>query len=113
GAHQVIATWSSGSPETWACSPSTSSGPGGKVPTPLVTNDHIGIKCDECHTNRHGDGMGWFTGFASQGRAIGFHNSQLVGPSHESHGCVRVSCGVARTIHDQSSTGVTTINVVA
>jgi hypothetical protein len=110
-AHQVIATWNSGSADTWACSPSTRSGRGGKMPTPLG-GDHIGIKCDQCHTNRHGDGMGWFTGFARQGRRIGFHNSQLVGPSRESHGCVRVSCRVAQTIQEHSSTGITTINVV-
>jgi hypothetical protein len=113
GAHEVIATWSSGSSNTWPCSPSTRSGRGGKTPTPLVKNDKVGVKCDQCHTNRHGDGMGWFTGFASRGRAIGFHNSQLVGPHFESHGCVRVSCSVAKTIHDNSSSGVTTINVTA
>ena len=112
-AHQVIATWDSGSVDTWECSPSTTSGPKGKIPTPLVRNDRIGVKCDQCHTNRHGDGMGWFSGFRSHGRAVGFHNSQLVGPSHESHGCVRVSCGTARTIHDHSSSGVTTVNVRA
>ncbi len=112
-AHQVIATWSSGSINTWDCSPSTKSGKGGKVPTPLVKNDMVGVKCDKCHTNRHGDGMGWFTGFSSRGRAIGFHNSQLVGAKFESHGCVRVSCDIAKTIHDHSSSGVTTINVTA
>ena len=110
-AHQVIATWSNGSTNTWACSPSTRSGRGGKVPTPLG-GDLVGIKCDQCHTNHHGDGMGWFTGFSRQGRSIGFHNSQLVGASYESHGCVRVSCAVARTINANSSSGVTTINVV-
>jgi hypothetical protein len=113
GAHEVIATWSSGPPNIWPCSPSTRSGHGGKVPTPLVRNDKVGVKCDQCHTNRHGDGMGWFTGFANRGRAIGFHNSQRVGTNFESHGCVRVSCSVARTIHDNSSSGVTTINVTA
>lgn len=113
GAHEVIATWSSGPPNTWPCSPSTRSGRGGKTPTPLLTNDRVGVKCDQCHTNRHGDGMGWFTGFASRGRAIGFHNSQRVGSSFESHGCVRVSCSVAKTIHDNTSSGVTTINVTA
>jgi|GEM_PF-3453075 len=113
GAHQVVATWSSGPNSTWACSPSTRSGRGGKVPTPLVTNDRVGIKCDKCHTNRHGDGMGWFTGFSSRGRAIGFHNSQRVGPGFESHGCVRVPCSIAKIIHDHSSSGGTTINVVA
>jgi Domain of unknown function (DUF4157) len=113
GAHQTVGTWSNGTTSTWPCSPSTRSGSRGKVPTPLVRHDTVGIKCDQCHTNRHGDGMGWFTGFASQGRAIGFHNSQLVGPSHESHGCVRVSCSVARTINEHSSSGLTTINVVA
>lgn len=110
-AHQVVATWNSGPPDTWAVSPSTRSGRGGKIPTPLGS-DVVGIKCDQCHTNRHGDGMAWFTGFARHGRAVGFHNSQLVGPSHESHGCVRSPCSVAKTIHDNTSTGVTTINVL-
>jgi len=110
--HRVIATWNSGKTDSWPCSPSTKRGANGKVPTPLVKNDHVGVKCDQCHTNRHGDGMGWFTGLGSQGRAIGFHNSQLVGPGHESHGCIRVSCDVARTIQEHSSTGTTTIDAV-
>ena len=111
-AHAVEATWSDGTSSNWPCSPSTRRGRGGKVPTPLG-NDVVGIKCDSQHTNRHGDGMGWFTGFSSHARAIGFHNSQLVGPSHESHGCVRVCCDVAHTIRDNTSSGVTTITVVA
>jgi hypothetical protein len=112
-AHKLTATWSTGAKTVWECSPSTSSGKGGKEPTPLVKDDLVGIKCDKCHTNRKGAGMGYFTGFKSEGRKIGFHNSQLVGASHESHGCVRVSCSVAKSIQDNSSTGVTTINVVA
>lgn len=112
--HNLVVTFTSGPSENWPCSPSTRSGPGGKKePTPLVTNDHVGIKCDKCHTNSRNAGMGWFTGFASQGRKIGFHNSQRVGASFESHGCVRVSCDHAKTIHDRSSTGTTTVNVVA
>lgn len=112
GSHWVTATWSNGRTERWPCSPSTRSGPGGKVPTPLG-NDVVGDKCSNCHTNRFRDGMGYFTGFRSHGRAIGFHNSQLVGAAYESHGCVRVGCGVARTIRDHSTSGTTTIRVVA
>jgi LysM repeat protein len=86
----------------WNCSPSLSSGPDGKEPTPLG-HDQVGKKCDNCHTNRSGDGMGFFTGFASRDLAIGFHNSQRVGSGIESHGCVRVSCSHARTINRDTS----------
>ncbi|HEU4561276.1 MAG TPA: DUF4157 domain-containing protein [Longimicrobium sp.] len=110
--HKVIATWSDSSKTTWACSPSTTSGKDGKVATPLGP-DVVGVKCSKCHTNRHGDGMGYFTGFRSQGRAIGFHNSQRVGSAYESHGCVRVSCSVALIIRDNTTSDKTTIRVVA
>jgi hypothetical protein len=107
-AHKITATWSDQSTTSYACSPSTKSGKGGKMPTPL--GDHtIGVKCDSCHTNRKGDGMAWFTGFV--GRRVGFHDSQLVGPKHESHGCVRVSCSDAQEIHDNTTSGTTTVHV--
>jgi hypothetical protein len=117
GAHRVTATWGADDrsvpatrTETWKCSPSTRSGKGGKVPTPLVSTT-VSMKCDGCYTNSHGDGMGWFTNFASH-RSIGFHNSQHVGPSYESHGCVRVFCDVAQIINAQTWSGHTTIHVV-
>lgn len=92
-----------------ACSPSTRSGPHGKVPTPLG-DTKVDKKCDGCYTNKHRDGMAWFTNFQSHG-SIGFHNSQLVGTSHESHGCVRVSCGNAQIINRDTWSGNTTIHV--
>jgi hypothetical protein len=110
---RLTATWSGGRTDTWACSPSKSSKGHGQVPTPLVKDDRVGIKCDQCHTNAHGDGMGWFTGLASEGRRIGFHDSQKVGSGIESHGCIRVHCDTARTIQEHTSTGTTTIDVVA
>ena len=109
-AHQATATWSDNSVTLYECSPSTKSGKGGKMPKP--TGDfNIGIKCDSCHTNRKGDEMGWFTGIV--GRRIGFHNSQLVGPTHESHGCIRVSCFNAKEIHDNTKSSSTTVKVKA
>jgi hypothetical protein len=117
-AHTVDLTWGPDNrslPATktaqWPCSPSTKYGPHGKVPTPLGP-DTVGLKCDSCHTNRYGDGMAWFTGLASQGLGIGFHNSQRVGPAFESHGCIRVSCEHARRINQETWSGHTTINVV-
>jgi Domain of unknown function (DUF4157)/L,D-transpeptidase catalytic domain len=109
-AHQATATWSDSSTTSYACSPSTKSGKGGKMPTPLG-NFTIGVKCDSCHTNRKGDGMAWFTGIVE--RQIGFHDSQLVGPTHESHGCIRVSCSNAKEIHDNTDSGSTTVQVKA
>jgi len=107
-AHLATATWSDSSVTSYACSPSTKSGKGGKTPTP--TGDfRIGVKCDSCHTNRKGDGMAWFSGI--DGRRIGFHNSQLVGPTHESHGCIRVACGHAKEIHDNTKSGTTAVKV--
>jgi len=126
--HKVVATWKSGASKEWDCSPSTEWGPKIKVktasgmkesqkePTPLTPLDEphsIGLKCGKDHTNLNGDGMGWFTGFF-EGQRIGFHNSQAVGPKPiESHGCVRVSCKDAKTIHDHSKSGVTTVHVFA
>jgi uncharacterized protein DUF4157/L,D-transpeptidase-like protein len=107
-AHKITATWSDSSTSTYACSPSTKSGKGGKMPTPLG-DFKVGVKCDSCHTNRKGDGMAWFTGIVE--RQIGFHDSQLVGPSHESHGCIRVSCGDAKEIHDNTASKTTDVHV--
>jgi hypothetical protein len=72
----------------------------------------IGIKCGRCHTNQCGDGMGWFTSFHN-GLQFGFHNSQAVAKGTSSHGCVRVGgrsgCPEAKHIHDNTSSGVTTV----
>lgn len=88
---------------TWPCSPNPNVTPTGP--------DRVGTKCSVNHTNRHRDGMAWFTGFRREALRIGFHNSQPVGPGIHSHGCVRVLCPVARTINQNSWSGVTTINV--
>jgi hypothetical protein len=111
--HTVDATWDDGTINKWDCSPSTKSGPGGQMPTPLVKNDLVGKKCGKCHTNHNRDGMAWFTGFKSHNLQIGFHDSQQVAKSKESHGCVRVPCAIARTIHDHSASDKTTITVEA
>jgi hypothetical protein len=89
--------------DTWPCSPNPDVTPTGR--------DSVGTKCSVNHTNRHRDGMAWFTGFMSQGLRIGFHNSQPVGQGVRSHGCVRVLCSVARTINQNTWSDVTTINV--
>jgi hypothetical protein len=79
--------------------------------TPTTPAPHVvGIKCGACHTNQHGDGMGWFTSFAN-GLEFGFHNSQRVARGVKSHGCVRVPCDRAHWIHDNASSGVTTVCV--
>ncbi|HUP43078.1 MAG TPA: DUF4157 domain-containing protein [Thermoanaerobaculia bacterium] len=96
--------------EHWPCSPSTSSGKDGKVPTPTA-DDKIGLKCSACHTNSNGDGMACFAGFASKSLGIGFHNSQKVGKAHESHGCVRVGCGHSKAINQNTWSGVSRITV--
>ena len=96
--------------DQWPCSPSTKSGPHGKIPTPLGP-DKVGLKCDSCHTNKNGDGMAWFTGLAKQYLAVGFHNSQHVGSGFESHGCIRVSCEHAKRINQETWSGHTTIKV--
>lgn len=95
----------------WPCSPSTTSGDDGKIPTPLGP-DKVGLKCSSCHTNGHRAGMAWFTGLASKGIQIGFHDSQPVGASFESHGCIRVNCGPAKTINQETWSRHTTIEIV-
>jgi hypothetical protein len=88
---------------TWPCSPNPDVTPTG--------GDRVGTKCSVNHTNRHRDGMAWFTGFRSEGLRIGFHDSQRVGRGIHSHGCVRVLCPVAKTINQNTWSEVTTINV--
>jgi hypothetical protein len=109
GGHTATATWSDKSTTTYPCSPSTKAGKHGKIPTP-ISNFTVGVKCDACHTNHEGAGMAWFTGIVD--KMIGFHNSQDVGPTHESHGCIRVSCEHAKEIHDNTTSGKTTVKVV-
>lgn len=70
----------------------------------------IGIKCGPCHTNQTGHGMGWFTSFKNR-LEFGFHNSQTVASGVQSAGCVRVPCSRAQWIHDNTSSGVTTVCV--
>ena len=81
-------------------------------PNPAVTplgSHKIDQKCTACHTNMHGSGMGWFTGFANS-LEFGFHNSQAVAKGTKSHGCVRVSpCACAKEIHDNTDSGTTTV----
>jgi hypothetical protein len=110
-AQTVSATWGprgAGTPSTrtdvWECSPRPGATPLGR--------DVVGVKCSINHTNMKRDGMAWFTGFASTGLRIGFHDSQRVGSGIFSHGCVRVLCGSAATINANTWSGVTTINVV-
>ncbi len=82
-------------------------------PNKTPTGSHtIGIKCSACHTNQHGNGMGWFTSFAN-GLEFGFHNSQTVARGVHSHGCVRTPCDRAHWIHDNTSSNVTTVCVHA
>jgi hypothetical protein len=106
----VTATWGArgrGKPSTqtdvWECSPRPGATPVGR--------DVVGVKCSIDHTNMKKDGMAWFTGFASTGLRIGFHDSQPVGRGIYSHGCVRVRCAHAATINANTWSGVTTINV--
>lgn len=71
----------------------------------------IGRKCGPCHTNMHAHGMAWFTGFAND-LEFGFHNSQRVAKGVQSLGCVRVApCDRAKWIHDNTTSGVTTVCV--
>ena len=100
----VEATWSDGSTDSWDCSPNPTDTPRGP--------DLVGLKCTINHTNRKRDGMAWFTGFQSEGKRIGFHDSQTVGTGVFSHGCVRVCCDHARIINQNTWSGVTTINVI-
>jgi hypothetical protein len=105
---QVI--WSAmvpGNTEVWPCSPNPSVTPKHSPDNP----DTVGVKCSVNHTNRHRDGMAWFTGFASEGLRIGFHNSQPVGPGCVSHGCVRVCCDKAEIINKNTWSGRTLITV--
>lgn len=111
-AHEVTATWSDGTTNTWPCSANPSV-------TPKTKTEVVGLKCTKEHTNakvdKNGkvDGMAWFTGFQSEGKRIGFHDSQPVGAEFKSHGCVRVCCDVAQIINKNTTSGVTKITVVA
>ena len=105
---QVI--WSGlvpGNTEVWPCSPHPSNTPRHSADDP----DVVGTQCSINHTTRHRDGMAWFTGFASDGLRIGFHDSQKVGPACVSHGCVRVCCDKAEIINKNTWGGRTTITV--
>jgi hypothetical protein len=83
-------------------------------PNPAVTPPgphRIGRKCGPCHTNNDAHGMGWFTGFAND-LEFGFHNSQRVARGVHSLGCVRVApCDRAKWIHDNTTSGTTTVCV--
>jgi hypothetical protein len=104
GKQKLDVVWSNGDTETWECSPNSSH-------TPKKQGDVVGTKCSKAHTNRKKDGMAWFTGFASEGLRIGFHDSQRVGKGIKSHGCVRVCCDKAQIINANSWSGKTVINV--
>jgi LysM repeat protein len=78
--------------------------------TPTV-DDVIGVKCTACHTNKDGDGMGWFTGFQREYLNVGFHNSQKVASGTQSHGCVRAICSHAEMINKHTSSGKSKIVV--
>jgi Domain of unknown function (DUF4157) len=99
----VTETWTNNTNRSYLCSPNPRVTPIGR--------DRVGIKCSINHTNRHRDGMAWFTGFQSQGKRLGFHNSQRVALGVHSHGCVRVSCTNAQRINENSWSGRTIINV--
>jgi hypothetical protein len=105
----VEIVWSGGTTQTIPCSPRPGVTPKGP--------DLVGLKCSVNHTNlpkKKGakpDGMAWFTGFQSQGFRIGFHDSQKVGASFNSHGCVRVCCDKAEMINKNSTSGKTRISV--
>lgn len=103
----VVAVWGDKSTDThvmhFNSSPNAS-----KTPKGSFTIDQ---KCSACHTNRKGAGMGWFTGFHN-GLEFGFHNSQPVGKSFQSHGCVRIApCDCAKEIHDNTESGTTSVCV--
>ncbi len=97
-------TWLNGTVNNWLCSPNPKLTPKG--------SDVVGNKCGPKHTNFKRDGMAWFTAFKSRGMAFGFHNSQRVGLGIVSHGCVRVACENAKTINQNSWSGVTKIVIV-
>jgi hypothetical protein len=107
----VTPTWT-GTPRgvgagPWVCTPNPKRTP----TTPKGTTDHIGVKCGINHTNHHRDGMAWFSGIERHGYRIGFHDSKPIGTSYVSHGCIRVYCDVARTINENTSSGVTKVNI--
>lgn len=104
-AQELKVTWKDGTIDKWLCSPNP-------ILTPKGT-DVVGYKCGPKHTNFKRDGMAWFTAFKSKGMAYGFHNSQRVAIGIVSHGCVRVSCDNAKTINQNSWSGVTKIVIVA
>jgi hypothetical protein len=113
-AYTVDVTWSDGSKEQWPCTPRPSSKK--HKGTPLGP-DKIGKKCGVNHTNlitpkrKIPDGMAWFTGLAKQGLRVGFHDSQPIGKSYQSHGCIRVHCNHAKIINQNTWSGQTTVNV--
>lgn len=102
-ARKITATWSGGGVDIWECTPHPSHTPKGE--------DKVGVKCGIKHTNYSKDGMAFFTGFENEGYRIGFHNSQPVGKGFVSHGCVRVRCGVAEVINQNSWSSKTIIKV--
>ncbi len=99
----VKAVWTNGKVDAWECSPNPKSTP--------VGNDTVGVKCGVNHTNHKKAGMAYFTAFKKTGYVIGFHNSQPVGTGIYSHGCVRVRCGIAKIINENSWSGKTEIQV--
>lgn len=102
---ELTVSWLDGTKNKWLCSPNPKLTPKG--------NDVVGYKCGPKHTNYSRDGMAWFTAFKNRGMAYGFHNSQRVGIGVVSHGCVRVLCDNAKTINQNSWSGVTKIAIVA
>jgi peptidoglycan hydrolase-like protein with peptidoglycan-binding domain len=79
----------------------------------------VGQKCGEGHTTwpKKGSGkifnMAFFTEFRGPTpMRYGFHDSQRVAPGAQSSGCVRVSCEIAKRINNNTSSGVTTIELV-
>ena len=102
---ELTITWLNGTANTILCSPNPKLTPKG--------SDVVGFKCGPKHTNYSRDGMAWFTALKSRGMAYGFHNSQRVGIGVVSHGCIRVSCDNAKTINQNSWSGVTKIVIVA
>lgn len=101
---ELTVTWLDGTKNKWLCSPNPKLTPKG--------SDVVGYKCGPKHTNYSRDGMAWFTAFKGRGMAYGFHNSQRVGIGVVSHGCVRVLCDNAKTINQNSWSGVTKIVIV-
>lgn len=102
---ELTISWLDGTKNKLLCSPNPKLTPKGK--------DIVGYKCGPKHTNYSRDAMAWFTAFKSRGMAYGFHNSQRVGIGVVSHGCVRVPCDSAKTINQNSWSGVTKIVIVS